>query len=114
MKRTILASLLAAALPLVAFAQTLDTIILKGGIWVTRLTGIVAAAALLVFFWGVLRYIAAAGDEKGKERGKTIMTWGVIALFVMFSVFGIVRFLQNSFGIGSGPQQMRPPTVIFP
>lgn len=60
--------------------------------------GIVAALALLAFFWGLVKYIAKADDEKAKESGKSIMIWGVVALFVMFSVFGLVRFLQTSFG----------------
>ncbi|MEN9405109.1 MAG: hypothetical protein RLY47_68 [Candidatus Parcubacteria bacterium] len=62
------------------------------------LTGVVAALALLVFFWGLTKYIAKADDEKAKESGKNIMIWGVLALFVMFSVFGLVSFLQTSFG----------------
>ncbi len=62
-------------------------------------TSILGALALLVFFWGLVKYIVKADDEKAKESGKNIMIWGVIALFVMFSVFGLVRFLQGSFGI---------------
>lgn len=65
-------------------------------------TGILAALALLIFFWGLVKYIAKADDEKAKEAGKNTMIWGVIALFVMFSVFGLVRFLQRSFGINEG------------
>ncbi len=61
-------------------------------------TGALGALALLVFFWGLVKYIAKADDEKAKEAGKNIMIWGVIALFVMFSVFGLVNFLQESFG----------------
>ncbi len=64
-------------------------------------TGILAALALLVFFWGLVKYIAKADDEKAKEAGKNTMIWGVVGLFVMFSVFGIVRFLQESFDINA-------------
>lgn len=63
-------------------------------------TGIVASLALLVFFWGLVKFIAKADDPKEKEAGKNIMIYGVIALFVMFSVFGLVKFLQTSFGVG--------------
>jgi hypothetical protein len=67
-------------------------------------TGVVASLALLVFFWGLVKYIAKADDPKEKEAGKNTMIWGVIALFVMFSVFGLVSFLQASFGVtGTGP-----------
>lgn len=77
-------------------------------------TGILAALALLVFFWGLVKYIAKADDEKAKAAGKNTMIYGVIGLFVMFSVFGIVRFLQSSFGIDAGNNSAPDvPEVIF-
>lgn len=72
-------------------------------------TGILAALALLIFFWGLVKYIAKADDPKEKEAGKNTMIWGVVALFVMFSVFGLVRFLQSSFGITN--QNNSAPTI---
>ena len=52
--------------------------------------------ALLFFFWGVAKYIWSAGDAK--EEGKKIMVWGVIALFVMSSIWGIIGFLKTDIG----------------
>jgi len=60
---------------------------------------IVAALALLAFFWGLVKFIAKAGDEKSHEEGKNIMKWGIIALFVMFSVWGLVFFIQRNLGL---------------
>jgi hypothetical protein len=78
-------------------------------------TGILAALALLVFFWGLVKYIAKADDPKEKEAGKNTMIWGVIALFVMFSVFGLVSFLQASFGIdATNNSAPAVPTVTYP
>ncbi|OHA93375.1 MAG: hypothetical protein A3D37_02125 [Candidatus Zambryskibacteria bacterium RIFCSPHIGHO2_02_FULL_38_22] len=54
--------------------------------------------ALLFFFWGVAKYIWSAGDAK--EEGKKIMVWGVIALFVMSSIWGIITVLKSDLGIG--------------
>jgi TRAP-type C4-dicarboxylate transport system permease small subunit len=77
--------------------MTITTLIGQFGQWVGMLTGILAALALLVFIWGLVKYIWAAGSDE-KASGKNIMVGGVVALFVLFSVFGIVRFLQRSFG----------------
>ncbi len=55
------------------------------------------AAAMLFFFWGVAKYIRSEGE--GKDDGKRIMVWGVVALFVMSSVWGLVFFLRREFGI---------------
>ena len=50
------------------------------------------ALAVVLFFWGIVKFIA----QDKKEEGKTMMVWGVIALFVMFSVWGIISFMQKS------------------
>lgn len=54
---------------------------------------IMIAAGLLVFFWGVARVIGSGGNEDAVQDGKHLMFWGVIALFVMLSFWGIVSFL---------------------
>jgi len=67
---------------------------------VGNLIGLVFALALLFFLWGLAKYIFAAGDEAAKETGKNIMFWGIIALFIMASVLGIIALLQEIFGVG--------------
>lgn len=57
------------------------------------------SVAVLFFFWGIARFILAAGDEKKIEEGKRMMFWGVIALFVMASISGIISLLQGTLGV---------------
>jgi hypothetical protein len=57
--------------------------------------------AVLFFFWGVAQFIRTV-SEKTKEEGKNKMIWGVIALFVMFSIWGIVAYIGNTLGIETG------------
>lgn len=57
--------------------------------------------ALVVFFWGVVQYIWSEGT--GKATGRSIMFWGVIALFVMTSVWGLVNLVKNSFDLRDTP-----------
>jgi hypothetical protein len=54
------------------------------------------ALAFLFFLYGVFKYFFSESDEKRKE-GRTFALWGVIALAVMFSVWGLVRVLLASF-----------------
>jgi hypothetical protein len=56
---------------------------------------IVAGIALMVFFYGIAKFIYAlqAGDEGGTSDGKEVMKWGIVALFVMVSIWGIVYYL---------------------
>ena len=78
----------------------LETLLRSVGRLVDIALPIIVAIALLVFFWGIVKFIFA-GDE-GKAEGKSLMIWGLVGLFVMVSVWGLVRFMGNSLGIGPG------------
>ena len=110
MKKALILGLFA-ALPLLASAQTLgniETFIESVGRLVGILLPIVVAIALLVFFWGLVKFIFAQGNEEAKADAKKIMLWGLIALFVMVSVWGLVEFIGNALGVGQGD------TIIVP
>lgn len=55
------------------------------------------ALALLYFFWGMSQFILHADSDVEREKGRQVMFWGIIALFVMVSVWGIIRVIQNTF-----------------
>mgnify|MGYP001611911796 CR=1 FL=1 len=55
------------------------------------------ALALLYFFWGLAKYIRSEGE--GKEDGRRIMVWGVVALFVMSSIWGLVYFIRRELNV---------------
>lgn len=60
---------------------------------------VVAGLALLAFFWGLAKFIArVGGDEKAVSEGKSLMVWGLIALFVLISIWGILGFLSDQLG----------------
>jgi len=97
------------ALPLVSFAVTdITTLILKVSDWIQLLTPIVVALALLYFFYGLATYILKSGDEEKKAEGKNIMIYGIIALFVMVSVWGLVSILVNTLNIQTGGTENLP------
>ena len=95
-------ALLALSLPFIVLAQgvtvesTLNRVlgILNGVIF------LFITIAIVVFFWGLISYLANIGGEDAAKKGIQLMLWGVIALFVMVSVWGIIRLLQNTFGVG--------------
>ncbi|MCE9585038.1 hypothetical protein K8Q94_00195 [Candidatus Nomurabacteria bacterium] len=60
---------------------------------------LIFALAFVVFIWGVVQFIMNSDQEAKKEQGKQFMVWGIIALTVMFSVWGLVSILNNTFGI---------------
>jgi hypothetical protein len=60
------------------------------------------AIALIVFFWGIFQFILHNDDEAEREKGKKSMVWGLVGIFVMFAVYGIVNFILSSLGIDAG------------
>lgn len=111
MKKLALVTGIALVLPAVASAQTFGSIFTTFGNLVSQLTPIIVALALLYFFWGLASYILAAGDEEAKAKGRSIMIGGIIALFVIVSIWGIVNVLGNTLGIGQGQDSGNIPGV---
>jgi hypothetical protein len=55
--------------------------------------------ALLVFALGIGRFIRST--ESGKmEKTRNLLIWGVIGMFVLISIWGIVVIVRNEFGWG--------------
>lgn len=121
-----LATLSTLALPAVSFAQ-LNTTPPSGGQGlidnvgtsafrianlianlVNFLTPVVVGLALLAFFWGLFLYIYKKDDIKA---GRDYMIGGIIALFVMVSIWGIINFFGNTLGISTGGQANIPCAV---
>lgn len=89
--------------PALAFAQVGDAESLANRITeiINLIIPIIIALAVVYFLWGVFQY-AIAGDEEKKKSAKDTMIYGVIAIFVMVSVWGLVNILVGTFGLNTG------------
>lgn len=88
--------------PAVASAQGLENVLGVFSNLINLAIPLVIALAVLGFFWGLMKYIFSQGDDEKKVDGKNMMIWGIIALFVMVSVWGLIRMLQDTFNIQTG------------
>ena len=68
--------------------------------------------ALIVFLWGLFRFISNAASEEARETGKRNIMWGIIGMFIMIAVYGIIKIILGTFGITGGDSHV--PTWIFP
>jgi len=90
------------ALPMVAMAAVTDV----NGLFnlvrnvLNAVIPIIISLAIVVFIWGVFKYVAS-GDSEKKEEGRNLMIWGIIAIFVMVSVWGLVNILIQTFGFNN-------------
>jgi hypothetical protein len=57
------------------------------------------AIALLVFFWGIFEFIRSETADNKREEGKKKILYGLIGMLIMFSAFGIIKLILNTFGI---------------
>lgn len=61
------------------------------------------AVALLFFLYGVVEFIINSDKADERELGKSHIMWGIIGMFIMFSVFVILRVIENTLGIPHNP-----------
>jgi hypothetical protein len=110
MKHFLLLGTLTAPLfiPFIAFAaeaRTIQDVLRNLGNIISVATPIVVAGALLGFFWGLALYLFGTSVDEKRKKGLAIMVWGIVALFVMLSIFGIVNAIQNGLGLRTGTIQ---------
>ena len=70
------------------------------------LVPVLFAVAFIVFLWGAFyTFILGANSDDVKEKGKSLMLWGLIGFFVMVSIWGLVNILTGTvqFGNTTGP-----------
>jgi len=54
------------------------------------------ALAAVYFIFGVVKYLLNPDSEEIRKSSKTHMLWGIIGMFIMFSVFGIMTLILNT------------------
>jgi hypothetical protein len=59
-------------------------------------------AGIIVFLYGVLKFIAKGGNQEDRRDGINFMIYGIIGIAVMVSVWGLVKFVTNTFGMSFG------------
>jgi len=60
---------------------------------INDLVWVLGSLALLMFLWGVLQYVIKPAD---KHKYKN-MQWSMLALFVLFSIWGIIHAMCLSY-----------------
>lgn len=58
---------------------------------VRQAIGLLFVVATFVFLWGVVTYVIAGGDEKKVSEAKSYIIYGLVGLFVMVAMWGIVN-----------------------
>lgn len=97
-------------LPAVAGAAVIDSneglgkILQFVGDLIATVIPLIIGLAVLLFLWGVLKYVTSGGDPEKRTEARNTMIWGIIAIFVMVSVWGLVNILVDTFGLDNDVQ----------
>lgn len=86
------------AIPQISLAFTLEDL---AGFFIVEIVNnviiLIIALAVAYFLWGVAKYILHSGDAKAREEGRNMIIYGIIAIFVMVSIWGFVNLLNATF-----------------
>ena len=81
------------------FLHRVDTYILNP--FILLLFGV----AFLIFFVGLVQFVRSAQSDTAREEGKRKIVYGLIGMFIMFSAYGIIRLILNTFGLSDSVAQ---------
>ena len=112
MNKALALGLGALALPLVSFAAV-NNLSDAGSLVINVINQVLVpvlfAVAFIVFLWGAFQtFIFGSQDEKVKEKGKSLMLWGLIGFFVMVSIWGLVNILTGTISFGNNSTVTTP------
>lgn len=55
------------------------------------------AVAFIYFIYSIIQLVQAEGDKKNDAR--KAVTWSIVGMFIMISVYGIINVVVKTFGI---------------
>ncbi len=112
-----------ASIPVIALAQTGpepgfgkigELVSTTVGFINSYLVPLVFGLAFFLFLWGMFKYFFLSyASEEGRENGKNLMLWAVVAFVMMISIWGIVNMVAQGLGF-AGDNAPDMPTVPMP
>ena len=57
------------------------------------------AVAIIYFLWGTFVFIQNQDNAEAQKTGKKNMLWGIIGIFLMIAVYGIISLVANTLGV---------------
>lgn len=63
---------------------------------------VIMSLGLVFFLWGGSQFIRYSENEEKRAEYKNYLVWGVIAIFVMLSFWGLIKLVTGTLGFGDG------------
>lgn len=56
----------------------------------------IVGLTVFVLIFGIFRYVSAGGSEEDLSKARSLIIYGLLAILLMFSVWGIVVIIKNT------------------
>ena len=82
-------------LSIVSFLNKLNELVLNPVIL------LMFGVSFVYFIFGVIKFLSSDAGDKGAKRieARNSIIWGIVGMLIMFSVYGIIRLVVDTFGI---------------
>ena len=85
-------------IPNLVFAATIKSVIDKITGSLSGIPALLISVAIIYFLIAVLQY-ASGGDQKTREEAVKKITFGLLGILIMISMWGFVDITKNSLGL---------------
>lgn len=76
---------------------------------------IVFSLGFFLFIFGLVEFLWKLNEGGDNKEGKQHMLWGIVGMFIMVSVWGILELLDNTFGLDfRNPDVSRANNITLP
>lgn len=99
-------------LPTIVYANTSYILSLLLGVYllINSTIPVIIGLAVIFFLWGLAKFILQTDSVEGRKSARDQMVWGIIAISVMVSIWGLVNLLRVALGFGGwGGLLLLPP-----
>lgn len=71
-------------------------------IFINPIVVLIFSLGLMMFMWGLVEFMWKSDSSTAWETGVKHMTYGVLGMFMMVAVWGIIGLIANTLGLTRG------------
>ena len=89
--------MLSTTMPFVAQADTFRDFIADIVGLINVAIPVLITGAIVFYFWNIVSNVFNKDSREAQQKIREIIPWGLLGLFVLLSIWGILNILQNTF-----------------
>lgn len=66
---------------------------------ISSLFGVIGSIALVLFVYGGIVWMTAAGNDRNVQKGKSVLIWSALGLAFIFFSYAVVKYIFVSIGV---------------